>query len=145
MGRTAHGVRGVSLEPGQRVISMLVAEPGTVLTVTENGYGKRTPIEDFPTKGRGGKGVFSINTSERNGDQIGAVPVLPENEIMLSTEGGTLVRTPVDQIPVLGRNTQGVKLISLTGGERLAGVERILALNGEGEGAEGGDDSRGES
>jgi len=145
MGRTAHGVRGVSLEPGQRVISMLVAEPGTVLTVTENGYGKRTPIEDFPTKGRGGKGVFSINTSERNGDQIGAVPVLPENEIMLITEGGTLVRTPVDQIPVLGRNTQGVKLISLTGGERLAGVERILALNGEGEGAEGGDDSRGES
>jgi len=145
MGRTAHGVRGISLEPGQRVISMLVAEPGTVLTVTENGYGKRTPIEDFPTKGRGTKGVFSIKPSARNGDQIGAVLVLPENEIMLITEGGTLVRTSVDEIPVLSRNTQGVKLISLAGGERLAGVERILALNGDGEGAEGGDDSGEES
>ncbi len=131
MGRTAHGVRGVSLEPGQRVISMLVAAPGSVLTVTENGYGKRTAIEDFPTKGRGIKGVVSISTSERNGDQIGAVLVLPEDEIMLITEGGTLVRTPVDEIPVLGRNTQGVKLISLAGDERLAGVERILVLNGD--------------
>lgn len=137
--RTARGVRGVSLEPGQRVISMLVAVQGSVLTVTENGYGKRTAIKDFPTKGRGNKGVVSINTSERNGDQIGAVAVLPEDEIMLITEGGTLVRTPVDEIPVLGRNTQGVKLISLTGNERLAGVERILALNGDGEGTEGGD------
>ena len=143
--RTARGVRGVSLEPGQRVISMLVAAPGSVLTVTENGYGKRTAIEDFPTKGRGNKGVVSINTSERNGDQVGAVPVLPEDEIMLITEGGTLVRTPVGEIPVLGRNTQGVKLISLTGDERLAGVERILALNGDGEGTEGGDDSGEES
>ena len=77
MGRTAHGVRGIALEPGQRVISMLVAEPGTVLTVTENGYGKRTPTEDFPTKGRGTKGVLSISTSERNGDQIGAVWCCP--------------------------------------------------------------------
>jgi len=145
MGRTAHGVRGIALGPGQRVISMLVAEPGTVLTVTENGYGKRTASEDFPTKGRGTKGVVSISTSERNGDQIGAVPVLPEDEIMLITEGGTLVRTLVEGIPVLGRNTQGVKLISLAGDERLAGVERILGLNGNGEGAEGGDDSREES
>jgi len=132
MGRTAHGVRGIALETGERVISMLVAEPGTVLTVTENGYGKRTATEDFPTKGRGTKGVVSISTSERNGDQIGAVLVLPEDEIMLITEGGILVRTLVEEIPVLGRNTQGVKLISLAGGERLAGVERILALNGDG-------------
>jgi len=145
MGRTAHGVRGIALEPGQRVISMLVAEPGTVLTVTENGYGKRTGIEDFPTKGRGTKGVVSISTSERNGDQIGAVLVLPEDEIMLITEGGTLVRTLVEEIPVLGRNTQGVKLISLAGDERLAGVERILALNGDDEGTEDDDDSREES
>jgi DNA gyrase subunit A len=141
MGRTAHGVRGISLESGQRVISMLVAEPGTVLMVTENGYGKRTAIEDFPTKGRGTKGVVSIITSERNGDQIGAVLVLPGDEIMLISEGGTLVRTTVDEIPVLSRNTQGVKLISLAGGRRLAGVERILALNGGEEGTEGGDDS----
>ena len=133
MGRTAHGVRGIDLETGQRVISMLVAEPGTVLTVTENGYGKRTAIEEFPTKGRGIKGVVSISTSERNGDQIGAVLVLPEDEIMLITEGGTLVRTAVDEIGVMSRNTQGVKLISLAEGERLAGVERILALNGDGE------------
>ncbi len=134
MGRTAHGVRGIALGPGQRVISMLVAEPGTVLTVTENGYGKRTALEDFPIKGRGIKGVVSISTSERNGDQIDAVLVLPEDEIMLITEGGTLVRTLVEGIPVLGRNAQGVKLISLARGERLTGVERILALNGNGEG-----------
>jgi len=130
MGRTAHGVRGIVLEPKQRVISMLVAELGAVLTVTENGYGKRTATEDFPTKGRGTKGVLSISTSERNGDQIGTVLVLPEDEIMLITEGGTLVRTLVKGIPILGRNTQGVKLISLAGGERLAGVERILGFNG---------------
>jgi len=141
MGRTAHGVRGIILEPGQRVISMLVAEPGTVLTVTENGYGKRTEIQGFPTKGRGTKGVVSIQTSERNGDQIGAVLVLPGDEIMLITEGGTLVRMTVDEIPVLGRNTQGVKLISLAAGGRLAGVERILALNDNNTDAEGGDDS----
>jgi len=130
MGRTAHGVRGIAMEPGQRVISMLVAEPGTVLTVTENGYGKRTPTEDFPTKGRGTKGVLSISTSDRNGDQIGAVLVLPDDEIMLITEGGTLVRTTVAEIPVLSRNTQGVKLINVAGEERLAGVERIVALDG---------------
>jgi DNA gyrase subunit A len=141
MGRTAHGVRGIALDPGQRVISMLVAEPGTVLTVTENGYGKRTGIEEFPTKGRGTKGVVSISTSERNGDQIGAVLVLPEDEIMLITEGGTLVRTTVSEIPVLSRNTQGVKLISLVDGGRLAGVERILALNGADDGAEGESES----
>jgi DNA gyrase subunit A len=131
MGRTAHGVRGIALDPGQRVISMLVAEPGTVLTVTANGYGKRTPTEDFPTKGRGTKGVLSISTSERNGDQIGAVLVLPDDEIMLITEGGTLVRTTVAEIPVLSRNTQGVKLINVTGEERLASVERIVALDAD--------------
>jgi len=131
LGRTAHGVRGIALEPGQRVISMLVAEPGTVLSVTENGYGKRTAIEEFPTKGRGTKGVLSISTSERNGDQIGAVLVLPDDEIMLITEGGTLVRTTVAEIPVLSRNTQGVKLINVAGEQRLAGVERVIALNGD--------------
>jgi DNA gyrase subunit A len=129
MGRTAHGVRGVALDEGQRVISMLVAEPGTVLTATEKGYGKRTPIEEFPTKGRGTKGVIAIQTSERNGDPVGAVLVLPEDEIMLITEGGTLVRTAVAEVSVLSRNTQGVKLISLGEGERLASVERIVALD----------------
>jgi DNA gyrase subunit A len=128
MGRAAHGVRGIAVDPGQQVISMLVAEPGTVLTATEHGYGKRTPIEEFPTKGRGTKGVIAIQTTERNGAQVSAVLVRPEDEIMLITVGGTLVRTAVAGIPVLGRNTQGVRLISLAEGERLAGVERIVAL-----------------
>ena len=145
MGRSAHGVRGIALDSGQRVISMLVAEPGAVLSVTEKGYGKRTAIEGFPTKGRGAKGMIAIRTSERNGEQVGAVLVLPEDEIMLITVGGTLVRTPVSEIPVLGRDTQGVKLISVAEGERLAGVERILALEdqngGSGNGAEADQDS----
>jgi DNA gyrase subunit A len=131
MGRAAHGVRGVWLDEGQRVVSLLVCEPGTVLSVTEKGYGKRTPIEGFPAKGRGTKGVIAISTSERNGAQVGAVLVRPGDEIMLITEGGTLVRTVVDQIPVVGRVAQGVKLISLAEGERLRYVERIVALEGE--------------
>ncbi len=138
MGRTAHGVRGIALDQGQRVISMLVAEPGTVLSVTENGYGKRTAIEEFPTKGRGTKGLIAIRASERNGEQVGAILVRPEDEIMLITVGGTLVRTAVTGIPVLGRDTQGVKLISIGEGEHLAGVERIVALDEEDDG--GGDD-----
>jgi DNA gyrase subunit A len=138
MGRAAHGVRGVWLEEGQRVVSLLVCEPGTVLSVTENGYGKRTPIEDFPAKGRGTKGVIAISSSQRNGAQVGAVLVTPGDEIMLITEGGTLVRTAVDQIPVVGRAAQGVKLISLGDGERLRYVERIVALEGDDDGKNGG-------
>ena len=138
MGRAAHGVRGVWLEEGQRVVSLLVCEPGTVLSVTENGYGKRTPIEDFPAKGRGTKGVIAISSSQRNGAQVGAVLVTPGDEIMLITEGGTLVRTAVDQIPVVGRAAQGVKLISLGDGERLRYVERIVALEGDEDGENGG-------
>ena len=134
-GRAAQGVRGIALEEGQQVISMLVAESGKVLCATENGYGKCTPIEDFPTRGRGTKGVIAIRTSARNGAQIGAVLVRPEDEIMLITVGGTLVRTPVAEIPVVGRSAQGVKLIRVGEGESLAGVERILALEEEEEGA----------
>jgi len=131
MGRTAHGVRGIRLGEGQRVISLLVAEPGTVLTLAANGYGKRTPVEEFPTKGRGTMGVISMRVSERNGDQVGAVLVRPGDEIMLITEAGTLVRTGVDGISVLSRNTQGVRLINLGEGQRLAGIERVVALNGD--------------
>jgi DNA gyrase subunit A len=144
MGRTAHGVRGVTLEEGQRVISLVIAEPGAVLTVTEKGYGKRTPVEEFPTKGRGGKCVIAIRTSERNGEQISAVLVRPGDEIMLITDGGTLVRTAVDGISLLGRSTQGVRLINLGEGQRLAGIERIVALNGEGDGDDS-DDEDGEA
>lgn len=131
MGRTAHGVRGVSLEADQRVISLLVVEPGSVLSVTERGYGKRSRVEDFPTKGRGTKGVIAISTSERNGPQVGAVLVRPGDEIMLITEGGTLIRTPVDGVPIVGRSAQGVKLINLGEGERLCYLERIVALDAD--------------
>ncbi|PQJ97022.1 DNA gyrase subunit A [Chromatium okenii] len=140
MGRTAHGVRGIRLKENQRVIALVVPEPGTVLSVTENGYGKRTRVEDFPTKGRGTQGVIGISTSERNGAQVGAVLVRPGDEIMLITEGGTLIRTSVDQIPIVGRAAQGVKLINLSEGERLVYVERIVALEGgleQEDGAEG--------
>jgi len=131
MGRGAHGVRGVLLDEGQRVIALVVPEPGTILSVTENGYGKRTRIEEYPTKGRGTKGVIAISNSERNGAQVGAVLVRPGDEIMLITEGGTLIRTGVDEIPVLGRPAQGVKLISLAAGERLRDVERVVALDSD--------------
>lgn len=141
MGRAAHGVRGVLMKEGQQVISLVVPEPGTVLSVTENGYGKRSRVEDFPTKGRGTQGVIGISTSERNGAQVGAVLVRPGDEIMLITEGGTLIRTPIDQIPVVGRNAQGVKLINLAEGERLVCVERVVALDGDKEnGEDSGDD-----
>jgi len=144
MGRAAHGVRGVSLEEGQRVISLLVAEPGTVLTVGANGYGKRTPVEEFPTKGRGTKGVISMRIGERNAAQVGAVLVRPDDEIMLITESGTLVRTSVEGISILGRNTWGVKLINLGEEQRLAGIERIVALNGESGDGDNGDGESGD-
>ncbi|MBK1722221.1 DNA gyrase subunit A [Thiocystis violacea] len=142
MGRTAHGVRGVALRDDQRVISLVVPEPGTVLSVTENGYGKRTTVDQFPTKGRGTQGVIGISTSERNGAQVGAVLVRPGDEIMLITEGGHLIRTTVDGIPIVGRSAQGVKLINLAEGERLVYVERIVALeNGDRDNGEEGADN----
>ena len=126
MGRTACGVRGIRLAPGQRVISLIIAAPGMVLTATENGYGKRTPIEEYPLQGRGGQGVISIQTSERNGQVVSAALVGEEDELMLVTNGGTLVRTRIKEISSVGRNTQGVKLISLSEGEKLVAAERIL-------------------
>jgi len=128
MGRSARGVRGIRLDAGQKVIALVVVGEGAVLTVTENGYGKRTPVDDYPRKGRGGQGVISIQTSERNGRVIGAVQVESDHEIMLITDGGTLVRTPVEGISLVGRNTQGVKLITLQGTEKLVGVEKIESI-----------------
>ena len=134
MGRTACGVRGVKLGPGQRVISLMIAEPGrTVLTVTENGYGKRTPVEQFPLRGRGGMGVISIKASERNGEQVGAVLVEEGDEVMLITDGGTLVRTPISDVSVMGRDTQGVTMIRLSKKEKLVKIERIESLDDDGE------------
>ncbi|MCS5712026.1 DNA gyrase subunit A [Candidatus Berkiella aquae] len=129
MGRIARGVRGVKLQEGQRVISLIVVKSDcTILIATENGYGKRTPVSDFPVKGRGGQGVIAIQTTERNGNVIGAVQVENNDEIMLITDGGTLVRTRVDEISVVGRNTQGVTLIQLSNEEKLVGLQRILEV-----------------
>ena len=128
-GRSACGVRGVRLEPGQQVIALIVVGEGTVLTATENGYGKRTPVADYPRRGRGGQGVISIQTTERNGRVVGAVQVEDDYDIMLITDGGTLVRTPVEGISVVGRNTQGVTLIRLQGSEKLTGIEKIESIS----------------
>lgn len=130
VGRSARGVRGISLSPEDKVISLIVTRPGgTILTATVNGFGKRTPIEDYPIKGRGGKGVIAIKTSERNGEVIGALQVEEEDDIMLISNRGTLVRTHVNEISVVSRNTQGVGLIRLGEGEQLVGLERIIELS----------------
>ncbi len=131
MGRVSRGVRGVRLQDGQKVISLIVQAEGDVLTATENGYGKRTSIDDYPRHGRGGQGVISIQTSERNGGVVGAVLVGDGDEIMLVTDGGTLVRTRVAEVSVMSRNTQGVRLISLGEGEKLVALERIAESEDE--------------
>ena len=126
MGRTARGVRGVRPGRGARVISLMIASDGLVLTATENGYGKCTPVTEYRQQGRAGQGLISIRTSRRNGAVIGAELVEETDELMLITSGGKLVRTRVNEVSVLGRNTQGVKLINLSAGERLVGLERIV-------------------
>jgi DNA gyrase subunit A len=133
MGRTARGVRGMRLGKKQIVIALIVVDQGTVLTVTENGFGKRTPMEEYPRRGRGGQGVIAIQTSERNGLVAGATQVDDKDEIMLITDGGTLVRTRVDEISIVGRNTQGVKLIRPQGDEKLIGVEKVEAIDDDDE------------
>jgi DNA gyrase subunit A len=128
MGRQARGVRGMMLEDGQQVIAMLVAEDETqsVLTATENGYGKRTSIVEYTRHGRGTKGMIAIQQSERNGKVVAATLVRPEDEIMLITDKGVLVRTRVREIRELGRATQGVTLIALDDGAKLIGLQRIV-------------------
>jgi len=126
MGRNARGVRGMRLPEGQRIISMLIPEPDAqILTASVRGYGKRTAMEEFPRRGRGGQGVIAMVTNERNGPLVGAVQVLEGEEIMLISDQGTLVRTRVDEVSSLGRNTQGVTLIKLSKGEHLVGLERV--------------------
>lgn len=131
MGRTAHGVRGMKLGDGQVVKSLIIVENGNghILTATEHGYGKRTKIEEYRMVGRGAQGVVSIQTSVRNGQVVGALWVDENDEIMLITDNGILVRTPVQEVSLIGRNTQGVRLINLNGsGEKLIGVERVAEL-----------------
>jgi DNA gyrase subunit A len=145
MGRQATGVRGMRLpeDGSRRVVAMLAAkdESQTVLTATENGYGKRTPIAEYTKHGRGGQGMIAIAASERNGALVGAVLVDDQDEVMLISTGGVLIRTAVAQIREMGRSTQGVTLISLGEGEKLAGVERIVDRDeeeGNGNGGNGG-------
>ena len=126
MGRNARGVIGMRIPEDQRIISLIITGAGRVLTATENGYGKCTNISEYRPQGRGGQGIISIQTSKRNGQVIGALLVGENDEFMLITSGGKLVRTRVDEVSVLGRNTQGVRLIRLREGERLVGLERVV-------------------
>ena len=128
MGRGAAGVRGIKLADDHEVIALTVIGDGLILTATENGYGKRTAVEDFPVQGRGGQGVIAIQTSERNGRTVGAVQVADDDEVMLISSNGTLVRTAVDDISVQGRNTQGVRLIRVGAEQRLVGLARIESI-----------------
>ncbi|AEJ02582.1 DNA gyrase, A subunit [Nitrosomonas sp. Is79A3] len=139
MGRTARGVRGMKLGSGQKVISLLVAENEelSVLTATENGYGKRTPISEYTRHNRGTQGMIAIKTSERNGKVVTAKLVKPDDEIMLITSGGVLIRTRVNEVREMSRATQGVTLINLDAGEKLAGLERVV----ESEDSDSGGDS----
>ncbi|MDP6151254.1 MAG: DNA gyrase subunit A [Gammaproteobacteria bacterium] len=125
MGRGAAGVRGINLEADHEVISLITVGEGDILTATANGYGKRTRVEEFSPQGRGGKGVIAIQTSNRNGNLVGAIQVSDDDEVMLISSSGTLVRTGVADISTQGRNTQGVTLIRVTEGDRLVGLDRI--------------------
>jgi DNA gyrase subunit A len=133
MGRQARGVRGMQLDSGQSVIALLVAgdERQAVLTATENGYGKRTPITEYTRHSRGTKGMIAIATTERNGRVVAATLVNPDDEIMLITTGGVLIRMRVAEIREMGRATQGVTLIALDEGTRLSGLQRVVETDVE--------------
>ena len=136
MGREAAGVRGVRLGAEQRVNALIVADTGFILTASERGYGKLTPLEDYPKHGRGGQGVIALQVTDRNGPMVAALQVSVDDEIMLMSQGGALVRTPVRDISVVGRNTQGVRLMRLDEGDLLSGLERIEGFADEGEAAD---------
>ena len=132
MGRTARGVRGIKLKKDEKLISLMVGDPlKTILCVSENGYGKKTKLDDFPSHNRGGQGVISMKTSERNGSMVSAALVEDEDGIMLISDKGTMIRTSVTQVPTLSRNTQGVKIISPKDGEKL--IECVTIPNDEDE------------
>ncbi len=144
MGREAAGVRGVKLADEQRVNALIVAEQGYILTASENGFGKLTPLEEFPTHGRGGQGVIALQITDRNGRMVGALQVSFDDEIMLMSQNGALVRTPVKDISVVGRNTQGVRLIRLEEGDQLSGLDRIAGEPGGGDQGSDGADADGD-
>lgn len=137
MGRTARGVRGIKLKSSQNVISLVVApDQGTILTATEFGYGKRTDISEYRITGRGGQGVISIQVTERNGKVVRAVNVSDNDEAMLITDRGVLVRFRVSDLSIIGRNTQGVRLINVTNGERVVGMQSVAEIDTDEEDAE---------
>jgi DNA gyrase subunit A len=126
LSRTSRGVRGIRMAEGFKVVGMIIPlQGGQALTVSENGYGKRTSVDEFPAKGRGSQGVIGMQTSERNGPLIGAVQVFDGEEFMLISDQGTMVRTRVDEVSLVSRNTQGVRLIKLRDGEQMQGLQRI--------------------
>ncbi len=131
MGRGAAGVRGLRLTAGEKVISLIIASEGAVLTISENGYGKRTEVEKFRHQGRGGSGVIAMQTSERNGAVVGALLVNDTDELMIITDGGTLVRTRIAEISVVGRSAQGVRVIRLDTNEKVVAVDRIAGLTSD--------------
>ena len=128
MGRSARGGSSIKLKDDKKVISLIISKEGAVLTTTANGYGKRTSMDDYPRHGRGGQGVISVQTTDRNGDVTGAELVQDDDEMMLITSSGTLVRTKVEEVSVMGRNTQGVRLIRLGDDEQLTGMARIANI-----------------
>jgi DNA gyrase subunit A len=141
MGRSAAGVKGMTLNEGDTVVGVVVVEETTesILSVTANGFGKRTAVADYPVRNRGGKGVFTIKTSERNGQAIGALPVVDEDEIMMITDAGKIIRTNMNNVRVIGRNTQGVNLFRLSEGEKVVAMDSVAepaSVEGE-EGEEG--------
>jgi DNA gyrase subunit A len=152
MGRTAYGVKGITLDEGDEVVGADVVEPGTtILTVTEKGYGKRTEESEYRVQGRGGKGIIDIKTTERNGKVVGLAQVKDRDQVILVTNGGMLIRIKVHDISVIGRNTQGVRLITLDGtGEKVSGISKLpeateeAAENGNGNGEETGGAPEGE-
>jgi DNA gyrase subunit A len=126
MGRAAVGVRGIDLEEGDVVVGMDILRPGgTMLTVTQKGYGKRTDVEEYRKQSRGGKGVITLKVTEKTGPVVGVSQVLDTDDVMLVTDGGKIIRMPVGEIRVIGRNTQGVRLIGLEEKERVASIARL--------------------
>ena len=132
MGRTAAGVRGMTLGDGDEVVGMEILSPGaTILTVTEKGYGKRTPLDDYRLQRRGGRGVITIRTTERNGKVVRVAQVVGDDEVMLITDGGKVLRCPVKGISTMGRATQGVRVMNLDAGERLVSMARLAESDEE--------------
>ena len=126
MGRAAAGVRGMALREGDAVVGMEILWPGaSILTVTERGYGKRTPLDDYRIQRRGGQGIITIRTSERNGPVVSVAQVVDDDEVMLITDGGKVLRARVSGISTMGRATQGVRIMNLGDGEKLASMARL--------------------